>query len=69
MICVHHASVRLSIPYPMPGIKNPLPLQRLCVPCEGHRVWEAQRERDDDETHLRIWDIEEWKNLRRDLGD
>jgi hypothetical protein len=53
----------------MPGIKNPLPLQRLCVPCEGHRVWEAQRERDDDETHLRIWDIEEWKNLRRDLGD
>lgn len=69
MMSAHHDPVRLSIPYPMPSIKNPIPLQRLCVPSERHRDWEAQRERDDNKTHRRIWDIGEWKNLRRDLSD
>ena len=69
MMSTHHDPVRLSIPYCMPSIKKPIPLQRLCVPCERHRVWEAQREPDDDKTHRRIWGIAEWKNLRRDLSD
>ena len=37
-------------------------------PRQHHGDREPKDERDDDEAHRRIWDIEERKNLRRDLG-
>ena len=36
-------------------------------PCNNERDWKPDRHQDNDQSHDPIWNLEEWKNLCRDL--
>src|SRR4029077_16756006 len=37
-------------------------------PGDNERDWESDRDADDHQSHDPIWNLEEWKDLRRDLN-
>src|SRR4029453_9525335 len=46
---------------------DPFRRQFKC-PSDNERDWESDRDEDDDQSHDPVRNLEEWKNLRRDLN-